>query len=124
MRGGGLPGEVRIPEQVLDESGLSHCGQQKGQRTGLSRSGEEDAHGNASAQVLRGGRGTGLGRRLSRGVSTPLFNSHIMQLSELGPGRRPIRMKSYIPGPEEVSQANEKMATVTIFSDSREGHAD
>lgn len=66
----------------------------------------------------------GLGHHQSRGVSPPLFNSHIMQLSELGPGRRTIRMKSYSPGPEEVSQANEKMATVTIFSDSREGHDD
>jgi len=47
-----------------------------------------------------------------------------MQLSELGPGRRPIRIKSYSLGPEEVSQANEEMATVTIFSDPKEGHAD
>ena len=90
----------------------------------MSSSGEEDAHGNASTQVLRGGRGMGLGCHRSRGVSPPLFNSHIMQLSELGPGRRPIRIKSYSLGPEEVSQANEEMATVTIFSDPKEGHAD
>ena len=83
----------------------------------MSSSGEEDAHGNASAQVLRGGRGMGLGCHRSRGVSPPLFNSHVMQLSELGPGRRPIRIKSYSPGPEEVSQANEEVATVIMASE-------
>ena len=52
----------------------------------------------------------GLGCHRSRGVSPPLFNSHIMQLSELGPGRRPIKIKSYSLGPEEVSQGADGQA--------------